>query len=68
MGPRTVSFLTILFSVSRYKYHNLHVPSAPRGAEVNAMQPNYENLSKIMLLSKVSDLRAEVLSKDWTDD
>ena len=32
------------------------------------MQPNYENLAKVMLLSKISDLRAEVLSKDWTDD
>lgn len=68
MGPRTVSFLTILFSVRRYKYHNLYVPSAPRGAEVNAMQPQYNDLTKASLLTKISELRADVLSKDWTDD
>lgn len=41
------------------------------GAEVNAMQPQYpqyNNLTKASLLTKISELRADVLSKDWTDD
>ncbi len=38
------------------------------GEEVNAMQPQYNDLTKASLLTKISDLRAEVLSKDWTDD
>ena len=40
-------------------------------AEVNAMQPQYpqyDDLTKTSLLTKISELRADVLSKDWTDD
>lgn len=38
---------------------------------MNAMQPQYPqytNLTKASLLTKISELRADVLSKDWTDD
>ena len=32
------------------------------------MQPQYNDLTKASLLTKISELRADVLSKDWTDD
>ena len=35
---------------------------------MNAMQPQYNDLTKASLLTKISELRADVLSKDWTDD
>ena len=30
--------------------------------------PQYNDLTKASLLTKISELRADVLSKDWTDD